>query len=448
MSRKNADNIDILTNVRSKERDLLDDGAVLLGKFRENIHGINNWNTEIDSILSRIQLQAVYKPKVAALINHFHGTFEDDSKFLDKLNMAIEDDKVPPELATLGQNMSALWVEPASEWSSVESCEYHLENKTMIVDLHFIVPLVNNTIKIMEAVPLNFFNATQENTGKPTICWMRYKGPRQVLVNTTNHCMTEIYETEDDGPVRAQTCVTKDDQLKTMENLWEPERCTEKPIITKRIIQDKEYGGLHKVYCYLYNITIEKQDPQPCPDYVFEMEGRTSYRIGDMEHHGFFADRTIIRSYDLHLGKEILAQLKTERIRYRALNLTGMDLAYNVYVEKLRQIPNKLNITNPTIRSIVDTPIHWIETVSSKVMEYVRTFGIVMGAMAGGFALLIIAPVIELLFVLVRLLSIPLRMWKNSARRILEKMRGSLANRGIGTTKLTRKYWEPPYKMA
>lgn len=440
VAKNNADNINIMAEAMKKERELLNNGANLFNEFRKNIQSISQWNSEIDAQIKRVEIYGELRTQIAALINNYEAYFNEFKPHLKDINKGFESGRVPASLRQLSNE--TLWDEPAAAWSTFYNCEYQLVNNSLTVNLHFNMPKRNPQIKIMEAVSMNFFNATKDSLGNPSVCWMKYRGPKHVLVNTTNNCMTEVVEWATDGEsVRAQYCASKEDEIKSDGSLWEPETCTPVPHSSKRIIQDKEVNGLHRIYCYLYNITIEGEH-MPCPDHVFELEGRTTYRIANMEHSGSYVDRTVIKTADLHLNKEILAVLKAQDLKIRVLNTTDMEVAYTAYIDKLKTIPDKLNITNPTLKSLITEPINAIAGYSNTLMNYVKTMGTVLGIIVALLILTLIMPLVEAGMIIFKLLKAPINMWINSIKRVSAKLYPN--NLKINRKK---KYWDELQKL-
>ena len=222
----------------------------------------------------------------------------------------------------------------------------------------------------MEAVPISFFNVTSDAQQKPTVCWTKYNGPKHVLVNTTNNCMAEVVEwANDKGSIRSQYCVTAEDELKQDENLWVSEQCSTKPILTKKIIQDRETNGMHRIYCYLYNITIG-EETRPCPDFVFELPGRTTYKIANMEHFGAYVERTIFKEADIEMDKTILKRLKSEFVPMEVKNISRTNTLLESYTNSINLLPQKLNLVKSSqllsspvsfFANILDTIVNWLK---------------------------------------------------------------------------------------
>lgn len=440
MAHHNDKNIQSINDLRTKERELLDNGGELFRQIRRNIHEISQWNSEIGSQLKKLDISLQMAPKIAALINTYENYFTDFQSHLKEINLGFENKRVPASLRHLSNE--TLWDEPAAAWSTFYACDYRLANKSLVLDLHFNMPKRNPSIKIMEAVPINFFNSTRDALDKPTVCWMKYRGPKHVLVNTTNNCMTEIVEwATENNSVRAQYCVSKEDELKNDGSLWEKETCGLVPHITKRVIQDREVNGLHCIYCYPYNITVENEHMR-CPDHVFELEGRTTYRISNMEHIGQLIDRTVVKSIDLHLNREILASLKAQAVEIRVLNTTDMDIAYSAYITKLQEIPKQLKLSTPSLAEFIAAPIRSISEFGNSIMRYIRTFGIILGVGVVLFFIALMMPLVEVLFVTLKLIKRPIMAWLGSNRRILGKLSNLNPTKFSFTGRKKQKYWE------
>lgn len=269
---------------------------------------------------------------------------------------------------------------------------------------------------------MNFYNTTKDDDDKSTVCWMKYRGPKHVLVNTTNNCMTEVIEwATDNESVRAQYCVDKEDELKTDASLWTEDTCGPAPHVTKRVIQDREVNGLHRIYCYPYNSTIE-QEHMKCPDHVFELEERTNCRIANMQHSGQLVEQTVVKTSDLHLNREILSLLKAQNLQVRVLNTTELDAAYLVYFKNLQNIPRHLNFTSPTLAQFITAPFKAVAHIGTTFMRYLKTFGIIIGALVGLFLLAVLMPVIELVFASLKVLKVPIQLWFSSNKRMLSEL--------------------------
>lgn len=105
-------------------------------------------------------------PKLAALVSNYKHMFEDYSTILIDIDEEAGERKIFTIIRTVSSETS--WVEPAAKWSTLYNCSYGLENNSLAVDLHFNVSLRDGSIKIMEAVPINFQDLTEGNDRGPT----------------------------------------------------------------------------------------------------------------------------------------------------------------------------------------------------------------------------------------------------------------------------------------
>ena len=251
--------------------------------------------------------------------------------------------------------------------------------------------------------------------------------------------MSEIVEwATESGAVRAQSCASKDEELKNEGDLWREEMCEQHPQPTKRRIQDREINGLHRIYCFPYNITVEKET-FPCPDYVFELEGRKTYQIANLEHWGSLVERDVIKTIDLHLNKEILNQLKPERFEIRSLNSTALSTAYGTYFSKLQGLPKNVNLTTMQLGDWADKPMKIINSAIDSVWSYIETAGLIFGIIGAGLLLIIVAPVIEVIVVALGLFRYLGKTWFNGVQKTMTRINPR--------RQTTKKYWEDGYKL-
>ena len=428
VARENAKNIDILKEAIDKERELFDTAGQILESLQKDIHSVYSPSEETALKLRDLEMQDSFRKYLAGFIERYESFFTEQSEVLGEIDAMKEKDKVPERVRYLANH--TLWDEPASDWSTLYDCSWQMVNKSMVLNLHFNMPKRNDKLKIMEAIALNFYNASLTAAGEKQICWMKYRGPKHVLVNTTNNCMSEIIEFAiDRQSVRDQMCVNNDEKLKIDGSLWEPTTCYEKPHSTKRVIQDREVNGIHKIYCLTHNITIDGTE-QPCPDHPFELEGRTSYRISNLEHHGAFKALTVYKEADLDINRDLMRQLHTDGLNIQAPNITGKLNLTRELIEKykfqLSSIPEKLNITNPTIKKLLTGPLDLAADLWESCRGYLETFGIVLGSILGIVIFAMLLPVFELIFISLGMLRIPIRLWYRSFRRVVEKGKEAL----------------------
>lgn len=427
---RNSANIDRIKDDRDKQIELLTQGGALLTEMRESIHGLNNWSAGVDSKLEKAKndMSKEYLARTAALVNHYETTFSDQEKILKQLNIGFGNRKISPALLELSNE--TLWDEPVSKWSTLYDCRAETRNDTLFLDLSFNMPIKDNAIKIVEAVAIPFYNKTINSDGKESLCWTTYNGPKHILFNTTNGCMTDtISWAEKDEAIRSQTCKDNDEQMKDLGNPWQPEICTDKVSPLKRRISDYELNGMHRIYCFPFNITIDEKE-YSCPDFVFEIEAKRSFKVANFEHTGRYVERTVMRDTDFHRSKTILQRMKVDEIKLGALNLTGLDSAYSSYMSKLTSLPKKLELL-PNI--ISGGFFGTIGQMFSDIWKWIQTAGFILAFLAAGLLLLIAAPFIELIIIFFALFKYPLKLWKRNSDRVFNNIK----------KKTTRRYrWE------
>lgn len=147
-----------------------------------------------------------------------------------------------------------------------------MTNGSIDVGLHFNMPIRGTQISILEASAVNFYNLS-DPLKLNGVCWMKYRGPKHVLLNSTNNCMTDVVHWASGSitSVRMRVCERDSDKLKISEGLYEKDGCFNTAPLNKRRIEDHEINGINWIYCYPFNITMGNET-SPCPDYPFEQQ--------------------------------------------------------------------------------------------------------------------------------------------------------------------------------
>lgn len=421
ISYDNSKRIDNMNATQKRTQELLEESMNIYQHVRDSVDEIHHWGQDIASRVDRVEADAELRYKVAGLITRYEEMFSEQRNLLLSLNEALKKGKVNPGLAT-STNIT-LWDEPAAEWSSVKACSFDkdLPGKALMVELLFNVPKLDKQIKIMEAMPLNFYNASEKDN-KKTLCYYKYKGPKHFILNETATCMTEVLESmAQDNAVRSQTCRGPDDEFKPKsDDLFEIETCQNTAPMNKRRIQDKEYHGLHRIYCYPFNITVGEHET-PCPDYPFELGGETTYKIANIEHSGSSIEAGAqLKTKTLQLNHAIIAHLKLDKTSIRTLNSTNLTSSIDSYYEKLK----KLQITADY------KPMDWFQTAATsvkslweKASSFFESIGIALGVVAGCLLLIILAPALEILFLGFGIFKFITRFYMSVVRNIIRKVR-------------------------
>lgn len=305
------------------------------------------------------------------------------------------------------------------------------------------MPIRDNDIKIMIAKPISFYNVTTNNNGQQIICWMTYKGPRYLIYNTTNECLSEVIDSKtDNGAVRAQTCAGKEDEMEEQVNLWRKEYCLKPNQLSadKRKIQVVENYGKHIIYCYLHNITID-ETTMACPDYPFELDSRKTYRIANIDHLGEEHSIRSVKDTDEKISRIILSRMKIETVSAKALNLSLFDDTYSKYISTLSLLPKDIKLYQPQQSTISG----FFASLFDGLMSWLHKLGIILAVIALIVLLGIMAPFIQVLLILFKLIvkftwaigsnfSGLLSDWKSTFQHVVKQ------------TKKERRNWRDEYK--
>lgn len=313
------------------------------------------------------------------------------------------------------------------------NCSQTLDMKGATVDLHFAATKPDKTIEFFEATSFDFYNTTnKDENGRNTTCWMTYHGPKYIMVNTTNQCMTEVsVKTLGDFSTEVQMCENPTENLKLYASrMWHKEFCTTKILPQKEKIQIKYLNKVVRIYCFPFNVTIGN-DTKPCPDYVFEEDSGTIHRIADMEVHGSNKP-TNMSSEDHHYIRKMKNFLKIDEIRigaqkmvtdiYRNVANTTVDIISN-FPGKVGNLTSSITSSIGNVASDVKTKItSGVSDAIDKIWTYIEYAGVVLCVLAGGVLLLLAAPLVEVIFFIIKLIKIPYRQSAASFSRVLSKL--------------------------
>lgn len=420
MGYTNQKNVEHLKTLRDQERKLLEEGLTVFNTIKDSVEDIHHWSQDIAARVQRADKYKGIQFKVAGFITKYEELFSEQRAIVKELNDYLKRGKVSPSLGN-SANIS-LWEEPAADWSSVKSCHIHknvVEGVSSLVIL-FNIPKRDKGISIMESIPLEFYNAT-ESEGKKTLCWMKYKGPKHVMLNETGSCMTEVLDTMlQDGAVRSQVCRTKEDEYRPKpEELFGKEVCQINPPMNKRRIQDREYHGLHRIYCFPFNITIGGTEV-PCPDYPFELSGGTTYKIANLEHSGSIVEANAqLKTKVLQLNDAILGELKIDKTGIKSLNSANLTATIDSYYNKLQKLPLTAELKK----------VHWVDdtiAVAKNMWKDANAFfdsiGIVLAVIGTCLLLVVLAPVLEVLFIGVGIVKFITRLYGSCVRRLIRNL--------------------------
>lgn len=241
--------------------------------------------------------------------------------------------------------------------------------------------------------------------------------------------------------VRGYSCANdEENNLGIYTVLYKPDYCAKEAKLIKKNIQDKELYGVHKVYCYPWNITIEGEH-HPCPAIPFEMEGKVTYKIANIEHYGKTTFVNYVSTSDLHLSKELTTRLKADyaSLNIQPLNMTTLDLKLNKLVARLRGLPESLALSENSFKKILTAPYDFFKDVWNEVMKYIEEVGIVIGILAVMLVLVLVMPALQIFVGITHFLGNAVAAWSRLVTRTITWF-------VTKTNKKKAKYWDPRFR--
>ena len=287
---------------------------------------------------------------------------------------------------------------------------------------------------------MSFYN-NKESGNTTEYCWNNYIGPLKILQNKTDGCLVKLDDRRAlNGAVRAQNCIGSKYPLG--EDTWERESCTNEAPRDSDRIQINDLDGLHKIYCFPFNINIEGES-EPCPIAPFVLPGHVSYNIGNLSHSGSYVDASVTRhvrstSRRKRLKRSPVVSIVTTTTTTQAptkpteptrakqheivKTIDKFTSRVNASIEKIQRVMNKitgpLNITRAQFESILNEPFDILRGAASSLMDFFKTMGTTIGIMSGIMMMIALVPMLELIIIGLKIAKLPVNLWLGSAKRV------------------------------
>lgn len=433
--------------IKQKKMDIVD---YMKSTMDDNLHLQSRLDNETNTLVQTSRPIMLWA-QTTARIQNYRYWFREYDKTFQRLNNQLAEGGLKADFP-LWQNIS-ITDEASGQLAQVFDCSREIDNLGLNLNLTFIAPKADPAIEFYEAVAFNFYNVTRiENKTRESICWMAYHGPKYIMVNTTNNCMTEVAtELISNDSHAVPTCETPTNDLKDYASrMWHKEFCTSDVIPMKSKIQIKHYNGYRRVYCFPFNLTLDNNE-QKCPSYVFEIDSNANYKIADLE----LINETIgskIKSTQMHLLRDLRSTLKIDEIQFGAKKFVSNIGAFlndshktvsGILTDGQSKISNFTSSVSSHIsesaKNIQDKVSKGFKSALDEIWSYIEWAGIVLSVIAAGFLLLLAAPILEILFVAIKVVKIPYRKSVASVTRLIGKVNKSTiksTNRYINEAKM------------
>jgi len=335
-------------------------------------------------------------PKIVALVNNYDNQFKDLGDILADIDNAALHKQASSSVFRLAKNNTM--IEYIDDQLYLEHCSELIreEDKNMVFGYQFTMPKSNPKVKIMKAESFRFWNLTEPNK----YCWMKYSGPRYVLVNTTNGCQEDVQEYWiNERTVSSHPCNRENQQLEPAQQLYHPDVCRKQVNGDPKDIQVKQFNGFYRIYCFGNNITIANQELS-CPEYVFELPvsekfvlNSENYDLGDVL-------TVTVNTVELHINNQLTEHLKSDDIKIYGSNLTSPDWSF----ERLSRITGTIMRNITTIESPIRNKLFDLVKLSMKwISEVIEKFSIAITFILLIAAFLLVIPIVETVLVVYKL---------------------------------------------
>lgn len=403
----NAENIAILHQAIIERDKFLNASLQYLTALRNQNTRIVENLYRMDVRLTNLETRVDNFPTIAFLINEYDNLFERIKTMISLIDQAARSGKVSPAAAKLTKD--PLWEEPASEWSTLNACQVTFDPHDVDLNLklkyHFRLPIREKEINFFKAQAFSFWNETK-NGGEVQHCKMEYNGPKIIMQNVSSNCFYATHETINDieergGYVDAHyTCDKEGGTAGIDGSAFTKTVCLAKrpPITTNQWI---DFNGFHHIQCDGAMITIDGNDYK-CPKYAFRIPNTHTFNLTDYRYYGHKFARTYVNRMEIEFSNDLLRQLSVEHVDIHRINDTEVQNAYTRLVSSFNDIKQNITMKKIELPDVIKKPIAWVRTWSNWFWDMVEKGVIVIIGLGILIALILAAPLIEVLFIVLR----------------------------------------------
>lgn len=218
----NISNIKELASSINMDRRFMNEGFVVMREMRNTIEDINYKLSYLEHKLDKIDESLEQFPKIVALVNSYDNQFRDLSENLADIDNAALRNEASMSIFKIARNNS--FADYGDIKLQLEYCAEDIKtpDKHMVFEYQFLMPRINPKIRIMKAESIRFWNRTEPNK----YCWMKYAGPRYIMVNTSNSCQQDVQEYWiTDKRIYSQPCRVDNHQLEPIPKVYHTDIC-------------------------------------------------------------------------------------------------------------------------------------------------------------------------------------------------------------------------------
>lgn len=475
LSEANNASISTVADITNKHTLAIQETTRFLDQVMNSIEVLQSWSQDVED---RMGSESLYtgmsregKGKRANLIKTYMNWFDSQANLLQEISSAARGRKIAPALNSQ-LNISSDF-EKATNWSRLYDCNYQLVNKSLILELDFSIPILDQQVEIISLIPMDIYSMKNDSDGEAEYCWNKYTGPRYMLHNKTNGCMTKLLENKVlNQAVRAQTCMEPTGELyqsTSNAEFWTQEDCMKNPTGTDSRIQIQELDGQLKIYCHPLEIEINGEILK-CPELPFTIENHASFKVGNITHKGDLIDHSLtrqVRSTKSMLTKRtkrspIVTQSTdnspssttrdSSKLKVGEV-LSNLSSSLNITLVRIKDtvkgLPQQVNLTQADLDDLFTNPFGVLTDGLAQITQYIKTIGATLGLLSGVLLVLMLVPLIEVALVCIKIIGLPIKLWIGSAHRVSTRIRSISTSNIIQLSKKTfsKKNWKDHYRM-
>jgi len=108
-----------------------------------------------------------------------------------------------------------------------------------------------------------------------------------------------------------------------------------------------------------------------------------------------------------------------EKLRGLSKNL---NFSLDAFKDRVSKLPGSLNFTQPDFDTLIDTPINLINDTYTWIIAHIKSLTTMAGFLTGCMVFVMIMPIVELIFLGIKIAKVPISLWISSLKRATRRV--------------------------
>lgn len=241
----------------------------------------------------------------------------------------------------------------------------------------------------------------------------------------TNNCYDDLdAEKVNKNSVTGYLCEKQDHGLDEFTSVFTYQSCQKSPKYDERE-QVIMHGSDNYIYCPNRTIHIQNKDYQ-CPEHVFMLPVTENFGLENYRYKTVRRSEVVVNALEKQMNDDINVRLKLDKYKIYGINTTNLEREYGRLGKIVDDMLKKnMTMVNMTLADALTSPFVSMSKSLGSLWNWFEKGMIVASVVALVLVLTLVSPVIEILFLIikmsVRFFSNLSHRLRSSARQIREK---------------------------